>query len=68
MPRRARLSRYDHERWTDRLLGVVSTPGGSDIPARIVEIDDAQSLEGQLVELSIVGNNFLCENEGRSWG
>jgi ParB-like chromosome segregation protein Spo0J len=30
------------------------------VPARIVEIDDAQALEWQLVELSIVGKNFLC--------
>jgi ParB family chromosome partitioning protein len=30
------------------------------IPARIVEIDDAQVLEWQLVELSIVGKSFLC--------
>jgi len=30
------------------------------IPARIVEIDDAPALEWQLVELSIVGKNFLC--------
>jgi ParB family transcriptional regulator, chromosome partitioning protein len=30
------------------------------IPARIVEIDDAQALEWQLVELSIVVKRFLC--------
>jgi hypothetical protein len=30
------------------------------IPARIVEIDDAQALEWALVELSIVGKSFLC--------
>ena len=30
------------------------------IPARIVEIDDAQALEWQLIELSIVGKIFLC--------
>jgi ParB family chromosome partitioning protein len=30
------------------------------IPARIVEIDDAQVLEWQLIELSIVGKSFLC--------
>jgi len=30
------------------------------IPARIVEIDDAQVLEWQLVELSIAGKGFLC--------
>jgi ParB family chromosome partitioning protein len=30
------------------------------VPARIVEIDDAQALEWQLVELSIVVKRFLC--------
>ena len=30
------------------------------IPAGIVEIDDAQVLEWQLIELSIVGKSFLC--------
>jgi ParB/RepB/Spo0J family partition protein len=30
------------------------------IPARIVEIDDAQVLEWQLVELSIAGKSFHC--------
>ena len=30
------------------------------IPARIVEIDDAQALKWQLVELSIVVKRFLC--------
>src|SRR5450755_2283107 len=30
------------------------------IPARIVELTDAQSLEWALVELSIVGKSFLC--------
>jgi len=35
------------------------------IPARIVEIDDAQALEWQLIELSIVGKSFLCENAVR---
>jgi len=30
------------------------------IPARIVEIHDAQALKWQLVELSIVGKSFLC--------
>ena len=29
------------------------------VPARIVEIDDAQALEWQLIELSIVVKNFL---------
>jgi ParB family transcriptional regulator, chromosome partitioning protein len=35
------------------------------IPARIVEIDDAQALEWQLVELSIVGKSFLCLHAAR---
>jgi ParB family chromosome partitioning protein len=30
------------------------------VPARIVDINDAQALEWQLIELSIVGNSFLC--------
>jgi ParB family chromosome partitioning protein len=30
------------------------------IPARIVEIDDAQALEWGLIELSIVDKRFLC--------
>jgi len=30
------------------------------IPARIVDIDDAQSLEWALVELSIVVKRYLC--------
>ena len=30
------------------------------VPARIVDINDAQALEWQLVELSIVGKNYLC--------
>ena len=30
------------------------------IPARIVDIDDAQAQEWQLIELSIVGKSFLC--------
>ena len=30
------------------------------IPARIVEVDDAQALEWALVELSRVGKNYLC--------
>ena len=30
------------------------------IPSRIVELTDAQALEWQLIELSIVGKNFLC--------
>src|ERR1700730_13807539 len=35
------------------------------IPARIVEIDDAQALEWALVELSIVGKSFLCIHASR---
>ena len=35
------------------------------VPARIVEIDDAQALEWQLIELSIVGNSFLCFHAAR---
>ena len=35
------------------------------IPARIVELTDAQSQEWQLVELSIVGNSFLCFHAAR---
>ena len=35
------------------------------IPARIVEIDDAQALEWQLIELSIVGKSFLCLHAAR---
>src|SRR6202046_2604563 len=35
------------------------------IPARIVEIDDAQALEWALVELSIVGKSFLCIHAAR---
>ena len=34
------------------------------IPARIVEIDDAQALEWQLVELSIVVKRFLFDYAG----
>jgi ParB family transcriptional regulator, chromosome partitioning protein len=30
------------------------------IPVRIVHLSDAETLEAQLVELSIVGNSFLC--------
>jgi ParB family chromosome partitioning protein len=30
------------------------------IPARIVELTDAQTQEWQLVELSIVGKSFRC--------
>ena len=35
------------------------------IPARIVELTDAQSQEWQLVELSIVGKRFLCLHAAR---
>jgi ParB family chromosome partitioning protein len=35
------------------------------IPARIVEIDDAQALEWQLLDLSIVGKSFLCLHAAR---
>ena len=34
------------------------------IPARIVEIDDAQALEWQLIELSIVVKHFLSVHRG----
>ena len=30
------------------------------VPVRIVNLTDAQALEAQLVELSIVGKSFLC--------
>jgi ParB family chromosome partitioning protein len=30
------------------------------VPVRIVNLNDAQALEAQLVELSIVGKSFLC--------
>jgi ParB family transcriptional regulator, chromosome partitioning protein len=30
------------------------------VPAHIVELTDAQALEWQLIELSIVGKSFLC--------
>jgi len=30
------------------------------VPVRIVHLSDAETLEAQLVELSIVGNIFLC--------
>ena len=35
------------------------------IPARIVDIDDAQAQEWQLVVLSIVGKSFLCIHAAR---
>jgi ParB family chromosome partitioning protein len=34
------------------------------IPARIVEIDDAQAQEWQLVELSVVVKRFVCVGAG----
>jgi ParB/RepB/Spo0J family partition protein len=34
------------------------------VPSRIVELDDAQALEWALIELSIVGNKFLCLHVG----
>jgi ParB family transcriptional regulator, chromosome partitioning protein len=30
------------------------------VPVRIVNLTDAEALEAQLIELSIVGNRFLC--------
>ena len=35
------------------------------VPVRIVDLDDAQALEAQLVELSIVGKSFLCLHAAR---
>jgi ParB family chromosome partitioning protein len=35
------------------------------VPVRIVELSDAQALEAQLVELSIVGKSFLCLHAAR---
>jgi ParB/RepB/Spo0J family partition protein len=35
------------------------------VPARIVELTDAQAQEWQLIELSIVGKSFLCIHAGR---
>jgi ParB family transcriptional regulator, chromosome partitioning protein len=35
------------------------------VPVRIVNLTDAQALEAQLVELSIVGKSFLCIHAAR---
>ena len=35
------------------------------VPVRIVNLTDAQALEAQLVELSIVGKTFLCLHAAR---
>ena len=35
------------------------------VPVRIVNLTDAEALEAQLVELSIVGNTFLCFHAAR---
>ncbi len=35
------------------------------VPVRIKEMTDAQALEAQLVELSIVGKSFLCLHAAR---
>src|SRR5450631_1933264 len=35
------------------------------IPARIIELTDAQSLEWALIELSTVGKSFLCRHAAR---
>src|ERR1700723_818835 len=35
------------------------------VPARIVNLTDAEALEAQLIELSIVGKNFLCLHAAR---
>jgi ParB/RepB/Spo0J family partition protein len=35
------------------------------VPARVVEISDAQVLEWQLIELSIVGKSFRCFHAAR---
>ena len=37
----------------------------STIPACIVNLSDAEALEAQLVELSIVGKSFLCLHAAR---
>jgi ParB family transcriptional regulator, chromosome partitioning protein len=39
--------------------------GKETIPALIREMNDAEVLEAQLVELSIVGKSFLCIHAGR---
>jgi ParB family transcriptional regulator, chromosome partitioning protein len=35
------------------------------VPVRIVNLTDAEALEAQLIELSIVGKNFLCLHAAR---
>jgi hypothetical protein len=35
------------------------------VPVRIKNLIDAEVLEAQLIELSIVGNSFLCQNAAR---
>jgi ParB family chromosome partitioning protein len=35
------------------------------VPVRIVNLTDAEALEAQLIELSIVGNSFLCFHAAR---
>jgi ParB family transcriptional regulator, chromosome partitioning protein len=35
------------------------------LPARIVELNDAQAMEWQLIELSTVGKSFLCRHAAR---
>jgi ParB-like chromosome segregation protein Spo0J len=35
------------------------------VPVRIVDLTDAEALEAQLVELSIVGKSFLCIHAAR---
>jgi ParB family chromosome partitioning protein len=35
------------------------------VPVRIVNLTDAEALEAQLVELSIVGKSFLCIHAAR---
>jgi ParB family chromosome partitioning protein len=35
------------------------------VPVRIVNLTDAEALEAQLIELSIVGKSFLCLHAAR---
>ena len=35
------------------------------VPVRIVNLSDAEALEAQLIELSIVGKSFLCIHAAR---
>jgi ParB family chromosome partitioning protein len=35
------------------------------VPVRIVNLTDAEALEAQLIELSIVGKSFLCIHAAR---